>query len=133
MKISFDTKALMKNLERQLKDQKKAIEKWLLESQEIFMPKLQELSPTDTEKFIKNHKKSWIVRKWDVIETSIYNTTEYAWPLEIWVWIPFNYHKWPRRWKRTIIYSWIWNKTFERTTNLTTPAIIENFNRNVKI
>jgi len=132
MKISFDTKALIKNLEKQILDQEKIIDKSLLESQNIFMPKLEELSPTDTEKFIKNHKKSWITKRWNITKCSVYNTTEYGIYIEFRKQGDFNYHKWPKKWKRKIIYTWTWNKTFERTTNLTAQAIIQNFNKNVK-
>ena len=131
---TVEAKKFLQNIWKQL-DQKVINAVWIW--QEIFISKAKEISPTDTTKYIKNHKKSWIKKRDWIIEWSVYNNTEYSVDIEFWKWRDFNYHQWPKdeEWLfgRTIIYTWTWNRTYTRAKAHTEPIYNDYINQATKL
>lgn len=113
-KIKFTAEAIMNALRQR---QVNATNEVLEEAKKY----AESISPTDTEEYIKSFvikpARSW--KRWQVV-WELTNTSEYAMIIERWVQgKTYNYHRWPRKWPRKVIYSWVWNRTIQRAKDAT--------------
>jgi len=82
------------------------------------------ISPTDTSEYINSHTKVDAQVSWEIVKGSIRNDSEHANIVEDGVlWRSYNYHKWPPRNASTVIYTWVGNRTYQRTLDIIKPVL----------
>lgn len=75
-------------------------------------------TPEDTGKLIWWNKIINAHIDGDVIKASVENTIEHSEIVEFGVGKVYNYHKWPKRWNRRIIRTWVWARMMSLTKDI---------------
>lgn len=85
------------------------------------------ISPTETNEFVNSHKTQQARRVWWQVIWELVNDAPHANILEDGVQgKTYNYHKWPPRDQSTRIYSWVGNRTYQRTLDVMKPILERN-------
>ena len=95
---------------------------------EVLYEEIMLLSPTDTYEYILWNKIIPVIKKWNIIETWVINSSFHAYWVEYWFadWkdMALKWHKWPPRDDSTVIYRWVWASPYRRSVDNKQKEII---------
>ncbi len=119
--------------EKYINEKKIQVIKAVNESVDYLYKEIRKNSPTDTKKYINNHKKNKAVDfSWTIVG-GVENSTSYAIFLEMGVeQKTYNYHKGPPRDKSTEFYTGVWVKTFARSLDNSREFFLESLRKNTR-
>ncbi len=81
-------------------------------------------TPEDTGALIAANKVISPYIEWDQIKASVVNSIEHAEIVEFWVGKVYNYHKWPKKWIRKVIRTWVGARMMSLTKDIDESKIV---------
>ena len=112
MKVEFDANQIFDQIQQEVINE---TNEYLIEIRE----KLNENTPELTLMLIENNEIEPATTQWFNIKWAVSNSISYAEDVEEWMWVIYNYHKYPEWWAgigdREIIHRWDWIHMFEKT------------------